>query len=434
MKNRTKHINAENYEKKKEYAQIFGAIEDLNGNGRKTIAIFCDTYYPIIDGVIQAVDNEAICLSKYYNVVVVVPAHEGKPYIDKHYLTIGIKCVYFDFLKYDCAFPLQDNKLKKLLDALKIDLIQIHSPFNVGAYAVKLAYKRKIPVLGYFHSQYKQDLFKATKSKVLTDFLLANIISVYNKCHLVFTMNKFAEKILRSYNYRGEIKIIRAGIDFNGQNDVTDLVQTLKDTYNIEKDCKVLMFLGRIVQQKNVFLIVEALEILNRTYSNFKMFFIGAGPELNKLKKIVDNSSIKDKVYVVGKIEEEEKHGFYALSDLFLFPSVYDTEGIVKSEAAYYGTPTIAFLGTGAGASIKHGFNGYLCENDVTEFAKSIEYLLRNDDIREEIGENAKNTLFYTWEQSSNDLKIVYDDFLENFVFEKPKLNKKQPKSKTGYQ
>ena len=127
----------------KEYKKyIEEKIQEFNNNDKKTIVYFCDTYYPIIDGVIKVLENYAINLSKYYNVVLVVPKHKNKITTTKNnYLVIGVASMYFKFVNYDLAFPAVDNYLKQVLKNLKIDIIHSHSPFNMGSYASKLAKK-----------------------------------------------------------------------------------------------------------------------------------------------------------------------------------------------------------------------------------------------------------------------------------------------------
>ena len=99
-------------------------IEEYNNNGRKTIAYFCDTYYPIVDGVIKVLENYAIKLSEIYNVVVIVPKHKNKEIVphDK-FLVIGSSGMYFKFVNYDLAFPEMDSYLKNTLKSIDISHI-----------------------------------------------------------------------------------------------------------------------------------------------------------------------------------------------------------------------------------------------------------------------------------------------------------------------
>ena len=63
----------------KEYKEyIEKTIEEYNTNGKKTIVHFCDTYYPIIDGVIKVMEHYATRQANKYNVILIVPKHKNK--------------------------------------------------------------------------------------------------------------------------------------------------------------------------------------------------------------------------------------------------------------------------------------------------------------------------------------------------------------------
>ena len=122
-------------EKKKE---LLKKIEEMNNNGKKTIAIFTDAFFPVIDGVVSVVDNYAKRLKKYFNVVVCAPRHKIS-HDEREYLVIEMGSIFFNKLGYDYAVPEMDAQFKQIIKKLRIDLVHLHSPFNAGFFAVKLA-------------------------------------------------------------------------------------------------------------------------------------------------------------------------------------------------------------------------------------------------------------------------------------------------------
>ena len=182
---------------------ILKKIEEYNRNGRRTIAIFCDAYYPAVDGVIKAFENQAQILSKSNNVIVCVPMHKNSIENDREYLVIGVKSYYIKSLGYDCGVPNLDRFFNSVIKKARIDIIHFHSPFGLGAYAVKLSKKRKVASIGTFHSLYKINFFRSTKSKFISNVLTYIIMKVFDKSTLVLTMNEFSSKVLRDYGYHG---------------------------------------------------------------------------------------------------------------------------------------------------------------------------------------------------------------------------------------
>ena len=91
--------------------------------------------------------------------------------------------------------------------------------------------------------------------------------------------------------------------------------------------------------------------------------------KLKSIKNNVKNFGLENEVCFIGAINEREKlKYYYAASDLLFFPSAYDTDGLVKSEAAVFETPTIFLKDTIVASVIEDGKNGYIGENDTDKF------------------------------------------------------------------
>ena len=87
----------------------------------------------------------------------------------------------------------------------------------------------------------------------------------------------------------------------------------------------------------------------------------------------------------------------YALADLFVFPSYYDTAGLVVAEAAAAGVPSVVLRGTGAASGISDGINGYLCENSAESIAEAILSAQADREVLKRCGIAARQTLVKSW-------------------------------------
>lgn len=251
--------------------KILSTIEEYNNNGKRTIAIFCDAYYPAVDGVIKVFENQAMLLSKNNNVIVCVPKHKNKIDDDRPYLVLGCSSISVSSVGYDCAFPNLDDFFNKAIKKARIDIIHLHSPFALGNYAVTLAKKRKIPVIGTFHSEYKQDFYKATKNKSIAQVLTNVIVSVFNKCDLVLTMNNYAASIIKSYGYKGDIKLVPNSTGFVVHENIEKEKEEIRQKYKITSDYNVFSFIGRLVIEKQIYFIADVLKKLKEKNIKFKM-------------------------------------------------------------------------------------------------------------------------------------------------------------------
>ena len=102
---------------------------------------------------------------------------------------------------------------------------------------------------------------------------------------------------------------------------------------------------------------------------------------------------------MVGRITDRELlANYFKLSDLFLFPSIYDTNGLVQIEAASQKTPTIFLEGTAASSATKDNVNGYHAKNNVKEFADKIVEIFADESKYQAVCENAYKDIYHTWD------------------------------------
>ena len=101
---------------------------------------------------------------------------------------------------------------------------------------------------------------------------------------------------------------------------------------------------------------------------------------------------IGDRVKFVGFIPREEVDAYYAASDLFVFSSLTETQGLVVNEAMSYGLPAVVVNGGGAGASVVDDVNGLLVRNDSEQMAESILTILNDEQLAAKLSDGALRT------------------------------------------
>ena len=191
-----------------EFKEIYLTIDKFNTNGKKTVVYFIDSFFPVIDGVVSVLDNYATHMQKFYNVVICAPKHKNKTFKSDKYFVIGADSLYVKNQGYDLGFPQIDMVFQKLISLLKIDLIHVQSPFNMGNFGVSLAKKRKIPCFTTFHSQFKQNFYNAVKNDGLATILTRIVMNIYQRSTVAVTMNDFARKLMREYGLKKPVEVI----------------------------------------------------------------------------------------------------------------------------------------------------------------------------------------------------------------------------------
>ena len=380
------------------------------------VGLFVDTFYPMMDGVISVVNNYATRL-KDYGCDVVVFCPDGRVKFDDSQLPYKVvrctKRFKLGFLDYDLPEPKRDQKFMKQLDDYNLDIIHIHSPFTIGRVGVDYAKKHNIPCVITMHSQYKKDFRKESKSLIITRILMNRIMYVFNHCDECWVMNPFGEKLIREYGYKGKIDTISNATALVPDGHVDEYEKLLENMYNLNDVENVFSFVGRMNRLKNIGLMIDALKIAKDNGLSFKTILIGDGPDKKRFIKKVNKLGLSENIIFANKVVDKKVlMGLYSRSDLFLFPSTYDTDGIVKIEAAGLGTPSICVKGSGAASTITDGVNGFLIENNAQALADKIMELCKNKELIKKAGEQAHKDIYVTWDNVVKEVSDRYRKFV----------------------
>ena len=168
------------------------------------------------------------------------------------------------------------------------------------------------------------------------------------------------------------------------------------------------MFVGRINKLKNLLFIVDALRILKNENLKFKMLFVGTGQDEKMLRDYVTNNDLDKEVIMCGKItDREELRDLYVRADLFLFPSLYDTNSLVQIEAASQSTPTV-FIESATSSTVTNMVNGFITKNNAIEYADMILRVMKDNKLYKEVSKNAYKDLYKSWDDVVKEVYARY--------------------------
>lgn len=381
------------------------------------VGLFIDTFYPMVDGVIQVVDQYAQRLCKFCDVTVfTVQARKKKQDTIAHpYKVVRCKVMPVVGVDYDLALPAFDKEFKKELENANLDIVHIHSPFTIGKCGVKYAKKHNIPVIATMHSQFKQDFYKATHLKGLTNIMVSIIMKTFNKCDRCFAVNqRVAELFYHDYHAKVMPSTLLNGTDFMPIQNEEETINMVNEKFNLKKDVPLLLFVGRLTTLKNILFIADVLKILKDKGIKFQMLYVGAGQDEDKLREKIKKLGLENEAKLTGKIMDRDiLRALYLRTKLFLFPSFYDTNGLVQIEAASQKTPTIFIEGTVASSTVTKDVNGFMAENSVEAFANEIERILNDNALYETVSQNAFEQIYKSWDDCVQDAYKIYLEYIE---------------------
>lgn len=380
---------------------------------RLKIGIFMDSFYPTIDGVVLVIDNLAKELSKYNDVVMVVPYNSSyKEDKNRPYKVKRIRSMKLPTTEYRVGMH-KTNTSKAFRELLneKFDVIHIHSPFSIGKLGIRLAKRLKIPVIGTFHTRYDFELNKRLKNEFITNIVIKDIAKTFNKCDKCIAINSKMIGVFKDYGYKGTPTIIYNGTDLKPLKNKEDAINKANKMFNLKKDDTLLLFVGRITSVKNIFFILDSLKLLNEDKYDFKMLFVGEGADYNRLVKTIKEYNLEDKVIATGPINDRDTlSAIYTRADLFLFPSLFDASSLVQIEAAVNETPGLFIEGAVTADTVENDVSGYTCDLDNVVYKNKIKEILANKKKHKEVSINARKMLGKSWDKIA---KETYDFYIK---------------------
>lgn len=178
--------------------------------------------------------------------------------------------------------------------------------------------------------------------------------------------------------------------------------------------CKIL-YLSNMMVAKGVYVLLDALKILKSKEMVFDCCFVGAWsditPELFKAK--VAENGLANFISAHGPKYGDEKQSFLAEADVFVFPTLNETFGLVTLEAMQCGLPVVSTWEGGIPDVVVNGETGFLIpKNSADELANKLELLIRLPDLRAKMGAAGKRRYekLYTLDKfESNFITVVKD-------------------------
>ena len=289
---------------------------------------------------------------------------------------------------------------------LKSDHDLIHStcfPFSTNLYALITGKIKKVPTLvtPFFHfanSRYQ-------------DKALLRILKMFDK---ILTCSSLESKYIiqnsLNKNIKEKIIQIKMGVDFKKFRKAEP--SKLKSKFGIES-CPMILFCGYKNYEKGAIHLLQSIKYVLKDISNVIYFFIGPSTKGFNIEKKKLSKTIRKHIINIGVVPYDNlkiKINSFAAADIYAMPSRSDAYGISFLEAMACKKPVI---GANIGATpeiIKNNYTGILVPFGAPKIlAKNIIKLLKNQNQRQELGENGYNQIKnQTWENISKMIEEIY--------------------------
>ena len=380
------------------------------------VCLLNDSFPPVIDGVVNVVTNYASILTERYgDDVVVATAHypegkyDGYPYRVVDYPSLDTTTMASG---YRTGYPVAFKENAELMDFAP-EVIHLHCPFASAFMARILREQVAAPLVFTYHTKFDEDIARAVKAEVLRKTAIRAVVNNIEASDEVWVVSAGAGENLKSLGFNGTYRVMKNGVDFVKGKASPEAVREAVRGYDLPEGVPVFLYVGRMMRYKGIFLILDALRGLTEAGIDYRMIFVGKGPDADELARKAAEYGIGDKCIFTGPVYDREVlRAINTRADLFLFPSTFDTSGLVVREAAACGLPAVVIEGSCAAEDVADRHNGYLIRQDAASLCALLTELVKDLNAVHAVGDRAMEELYVSWNDSVSAARKRYGELI----------------------
>jgi len=380
------------------------------------ILITTDTYYPITNGVVISTDNLYKQLKHLgHDVKILTLSFEGKEHISGdifYFNSLNIN-IYPDVRIIN---PIKNHIISEVIK-WKPDIIHSQSEFSTMIVAKYIKRKLNIPQVHTYHTLYEDYLHYFLGGKIIRKTTLSKLTGILlNTFNTVIAPTEKVKEKLESYKVAAKIEIVPTGINLERFQQEISIQEKneLLSMYGLSIDDKILIYVGRIAEEKNL---EEVLSFYNKALKKIKdtkLLIVGGGPYLSKLKNIVKEYDLEANVKFTGMIDCNEIYKYYKLGNFFVTASTSETQGITYIEALASGLPVICRWDMCIKDLVINGETGFTYTNE-EQFINALVNLTSNKELENNIRKNSQSKVKdYSVENFALKVLNIYNNVIIN--------------------
>lgn len=382
------------------------------------VAIGTESFPPTIDGISTVAKCYADIINKRDDMgtaVVVTPRIPTAEDYKYPYEIYRYKSLFTFGEGYPVGWPFKEQFATDII-AKDFDILHSHCPIATSYFFRRINRIYRIPQVLTYHTKYEYDIDCRVKSYAIRHRAYGMLLNNIKSADEVWVTSRGTSDSLRKIGYEGDFVVMPNGCDMPRIDCDDDMRAMIRRKHNLPADIPILLFVGRMMWYKNIKIILDSCRILKEKGRDFRLLMIGMGPEENAIKKYMRKLALDDKVIFTGQIlDRHELQIYYGTADLQVFPSIFDTNGLVVREAASSGTPSLVVADSCASEGIVDGDTGFLCLENARSVAQQIDNIIDNKDLLARVGENAKNNIYISWEESIINAYDRYQVVIDKF-------------------
>jgi len=331
------------------------------------------------------------------------------------------------------AFITKEDRIAKLnkfhwvfkqVDQFRPNVVHINTEFVIAEFGFFYARAYNLPAIYTFHTMWEDygpnyfPMFPAFLVKFVIRRILKNLL---RRSYRVIVPTTQIDEVVRKYRPRTTTLLLPTGIEpelFLHSADESALFRKkMEERFPRLEGKRILLFAGRITKEKNLSFLINILPPIRARHPDIVLLFVGNGPDVEYYREEARRIGVEQQTVFTGYMERTQLALAYTIADVFVFPSLTDTQGLVTLEAMLSGTPVVAIgaLGTLQVMGGNHG--GFMVENIPGDFITAVLSLLDNEELRREKSLEAKeHARSWSIGELTKRLIEIYDSAVKSFV------------------
>lgn len=289
---------------------------------------------------------------------------------------------------------------KKIMDFLRlhdIEIIHSHTEFYIAHAAKSVGKAMHIPTIATTHTMWEDFYnFYIPMARLIPVKAIRKVVKrLYKKFYAFINVSTKARDYFKRDFMLPQIPsvVIPNAVDmeaFITTGNAPETLAQMRRNWNIPEQNTVLLFVGRIGEEKRVLELLDISINLTKRFNDVTMLFIGVGPMLEHMKKTVEKSYLDDRILFTGYVNWNDLHTYYAMSDIFTTVSLSEMHSMTVLEALISGLPVVTRSDSSFFDTVLHGENGYLADSDL-EAERFLEELILDKKKRKQFGKKSRD-------------------------------------------
>jgi glycosyltransferase involved in cell wall biosynthesis len=296
----------------------------------------------------------------------------------------------------------------------------------IAEFGYQYARAHNLPAIYTFHTMwedYVDNYFPMVPHFLMRRIARGVLKTILSRPYKVIVPTPQIEEVVHKYRPKIETFLLPTGVEPElFQHDPAEIEvfrEKLENRYPALAGKRILLFAGRVVREKNISFLLKIIPDIAAKFSDVILLIVGNGPDLDYFKEEALNTGVDKLCVFTDYMERQDLALVYAVSEIFVFPSLTDTQGLVTLESMLSKRPVVAIGALGTLMVMGGDNGGFMVKDDPVEFTARVLDLLGDPELYKRKAIEAKaHAMAWSINEISKKLVNIYQTVIDMYKAE----------------